>query len=458
MIKKKNINKILIFFLFSHLLIWTLVPSFSNPNLPLDTIEALAWGSNLEWGFAKHPPASAFFVEIFYQIFRNNDWAYYFLSQIFIVTAFFIVWKFSNIYFNNKIYSLIAVLALEGIFFYNYTTPEFNVYICETLFWALTVYFSWLSFKTNENINWILLGVFAGIGFLSHYLFIYLLASITIFFILTSIHKNNFNKKYLISLFVFFVVIFPHLIWLHENNYITIDYALKRTELKESTIFDHIKFPFLFVLKQIGILIPFWILLAIILKTFKMKINIRDNKKFFLLVINFLPLILMFFTSLVIGAKIKTMWMTPFYLFFGLFFIYFLEKKIIINNLKKFLFVFLFLFILSPSLYLYVSLSNDLKRTDYPGKDISYLVQTRWDKNFRNKIAYIVGDEWLAGNLSYHLSSRPKWINNLNPKLNNLTIDGGVIYVGNAKILKSICPGEFGSIKRQGICMIGARW
>ena len=66
---KNNINKILIFFLFSHLFIWTLVPSISNVNLPLDTIEALAWGANLNWGYSKHPPFSAWTVEIFYLLF-----------------------------------------------------------------------------------------------------------------------------------------------------------------------------------------------------------------------------------------------------------------------------------------------------------------------------------------------------------------------------------------------------
>ena len=55
-IKKINIDKALIFFLFSHLIIWTLVPSISNINLPLDTIEALAWGTNIDWGYNKHPP------------------------------------------------------------------------------------------------------------------------------------------------------------------------------------------------------------------------------------------------------------------------------------------------------------------------------------------------------------------------------------------------------------------
>jgi 4-amino-4-deoxy-L-arabinose transferase-like glycosyltransferase len=92
-IRKINVNKALTIFLFSHLIIWTLIPSISNHNLPLDTIEALAWGSNLDWGYGKHPPLSAFAVEVFYQIFGNQDWAYYLLSQLFVISAFFIIFK-----------------------------------------------------------------------------------------------------------------------------------------------------------------------------------------------------------------------------------------------------------------------------------------------------------------------------------------------------------------------------
>ena len=132
-------KKIFFYFLIGHLLIWTLVPSLSNNNLPRDTIEALAWGSNLDWGFEKHPPLSAFAAEVFYQIFGNQDWAYYFLSQIFVVSAFFIVWIFSKEFFKNQTYALISLLLLEGIYFYNFTTPEFNVNVCQLPFWSLSV-------------------------------------------------------------------------------------------------------------------------------------------------------------------------------------------------------------------------------------------------------------------------------------------------------------------------------
>ena len=126
-IYKKQIKIFFYIFLVIHLILWTLIPSLTNDNLPLDTIEALAWGSNLDWGFNKHPPLSAFAVKIFYQIFGSQDWAYYLLSQLFVIISFFYVFKFSNEIFNNNLLGLISVLLIEAIYFYNFTTQEFNV-------------------------------------------------------------------------------------------------------------------------------------------------------------------------------------------------------------------------------------------------------------------------------------------------------------------------------------------
>jgi len=103
-INKKNTLKLFYIFLLLHLIIWTAIPTFTNNNLPLDTIEALAWGSNLDWGFSKHPPMSAFLVEIFYQIFGSNDWAYYLLSQACVIASFFIIFKFAEYFLIIKFF------------------------------------------------------------------------------------------------------------------------------------------------------------------------------------------------------------------------------------------------------------------------------------------------------------------------------------------------------------------
>jgi len=412
-IYKTNINKLLYIFLTIHLILWTFVPALTNHNLPLDTIEALAWGNNLDWGFNKHPPGKAFFVEVFYHLFGNQDWAYYLLSQIFVTFSFFIVWKFSNEFLGNKYFALFSVLLLEAIYFYNFTSPEFNVNVCQLPFWTLTVYYSWkLYSKKNIDVKeCVLLGAFAAGGFLSKYLFIYLLIPIgLLFFYLIFLKKDRkYNLNYLISLLVFTVLLIPHIIWLINNDYVTVVYGLHRTGLSEPNFIDHFKYPFVFLIKQIGVLIPFFILGLFLTSKLKFNLNFTDKKLHFLLAINIAPIILILLTSLVLGVKIRTMWMVPFYLFFGTLLIYIFQKQINLKKIKKFYVTFIFLFLISPIIYAYISINQTDKRTDYPGKEIADKVQKKWNLEFGEPINVVLGNEWNAGNLSYHLKSRPIW-------------------------------------------------
>ena len=421
---KRNINNIFFIFIFLHLIIWTLVPTITNHNLPLDTIEALAWGSNLEWGFSKHPPGSAFFTQIFFMIFGAQDWAYYLLSQIFICITFVYIFKLANEILNNSLLSLISVLLAESIYFYNFTTPEFNVNVCQLPFWSIVVYYSWRIFNQNKiNLkDCILLGFFGAVGFLSKYLFIYLIFSVALLFLYCIfLKKKKFDFKYLISVEVFIVLLIPHLIWLNDNNFITVTYGLKRTGLEDSNIFDHVKFPIIFLLKQIGLLIPFFLLVKLLIKKIKYKINFKDKKFSFLFFVSMVPIILMLVTSIITGSKIRTMWMTPFYITFGIFFIYIFKSQINLKKINSFLYGFIFLFFLSPALYSYISINQTDKRTDYPGKEIAIKVQYVWDQQFDNPINVVFGNEWNAGNLSYHLKSRPSWVGFIDQnKINNL--------------------------------------
>jgi len=412
-LNKKNLNNLFYIFITSHLIIWTLIPTFTNHNLPLDTIEHLAWGSNLDWGFDKHPPLVAVFLEFFYQMFGPQDWAYYFLSQIFVIISFFIIYKFSIEIFDNKILGLLSVLIIESIYFYNFTTPEFNVNVCQLPFWCLTVYYTWKIYNSKkiELYDCILLGAAAAFGILSKYLFIYLLVAIDLLFAYLIFFKKSkkFDFKYLVSLEVFFVILIPHIIWLFNNDFITIKYGFARAGLDEGQIMNHLKYPLIFTLKQIGILIPFLILVWLLIKKIPKKLNLKDEKLLFLIFINLVPIVLVFMTALITGSKIRTMWMTPFYLFFGTLFIYLLKNQINIKKLNSFLIGFIFLFLLSPILYGYVSISQTDKRTDYPGRDIAIKVQMAWHEQHDEPIKYVLGDEWAAGNLSYHINSRPIW-------------------------------------------------
>ena len=290
----------------------------------------------------------------------------------------------------------------------------------------MSVLYAWKGFKDNKTIDWLLFGIFAAIGILSKYLFIYLLVAMDVFFFYM-IAKKKVNLKSLIFLIPFFLVLLPHLIWLTENDYITITYGLHRTGTGDQSFLDHLIYPVIFLGKQIGILIPFFIISFFAISKFKSKFNFKDQKLLFLLAINIVPILLMFLTSMIMGVKIRTMWMTPFYLFFGVLLVYIFQTQINLKKLKGFLSVFLILFIFSPFAYAYVSITQTDKRTDFEGKLMSKDFQDWWNEYHKSELKYVVGDVWWAGNISYHLKSRPIWIH----KDDLEKIDCKIAYSGN---------------------------
>ena len=225
--------------------------------------------------------------------------------------------------------------------------------------------------------------------------------------------ERKFNFNYILSIEVFLVLLIPHLIWLFKNDFITITYGLARSGLETSNFIDHLRYPIIFLLKQIGIVLPLIVMVVVLIKKLRYKLNFKDKNLLFLISINILPIFLMLLTSMITGSKIRTMWMTPFYLFFGTLIIYVFQKEISKNNFKKFFVAFVFLFLLSPVTYGYISIVKTDKRTDYLGKEIANKVQAKWNKEFEDPINFVLGNEWNAGNLSYHLKSRPVWDGNV---------------------------------------------
>jgi len=407
MIQPSKEKKIFYALCLYHLIFWTLIPYFSNKNLPLDVIEALAWGQNFDLGYNKHPPLSAWIPGLLFKIFANKDWVYYLLSQIFVIISFIFLWKISSIFFKKKTEILLAILSIEGIALFNFETPQFNVNICQIPLWIITVYFFWKCIKNNKISDWIFLGLFSALGFLTKYIFVYLLFSLFAYLIFIFIKNKKFNFNCFYALLIFILLIAPHLLWLKENDFVTIHYALKRGGLNEFNIYNHLLNPIKFIISQLVILIPFLLLIYCLVKKIRFNFSLK-NEKFIFLIFSFLvPFILIFSTSLLTGSKIRTMWMIPFYSLSGIFFIFLFQKNINLNKLKMFNILLILYLILSPALYSLRSIYFD-NRTGYEGKQIATKIEKEWKLLSKNNITNVGFSEWYAGNLSYHLNSRPK--------------------------------------------------
>ena len=407
MIQPGKEKKIFYLLCLYHLIIWTLVPYFSNKNLPLDVIEALAWGQDFDLGYNKHPPLSAWIPGLLFKIFGNKDWVYYLLSQIFIVISFVFLWKLSSFFLKKKSQILLSVLTIEGIAFYTFETPQFNVNICQIPLWIGTIYFFLKSIKNNKIADWIFLGTFSALGFLTKYIFVYLLISLFFYLIYIFFIRKKINFNFLYTVLIFFLITAPHFQWLLQNDFTTIYYALKRGGLNEFNIYNHLLNPFKFLINQISILLPFLLLIYLLIKKIKIKLPF-DNQKFIFLLFSFLlPFFLILITSMVTGSRIRTMWMIPFYSLIGVFFIFLYQDQINLKKLKKFNILLIIFLIVSPTLYSLRSIYNDT-RTGYEGKKIALQIEKEWKTISKDEISNVGFSEWYAGNLSYHLSNRPK--------------------------------------------------
>ena len=407
MIQPGKEKKIFYLLCLYHLIIWTIIPYFSNKNLPLDVIEALAWGQDFDLGYNKHPPLSAWIPGLLFKIFGNKDWIYYLLSQVFILISFIFLWKLSSFFLNKKSHILLSILAIEGIAFYTFDTPQFNVNICQIPLWIGTVYFFFKSIKDNKITDWIFLGVFAALGFLTKYIFVYLLISLFFYLIFILTKKKRINFKFLYALLIFFLITAPNFKWLIQNDFTTLYYALKRGGLNEFNIYNHLLNPIKFLINQITILLPFLLLIYFLIKKIKIRLPLNNEKFIFLLFSFLLPFLLILITSIITGSRIRTMWMIPFYSLIGIFFIFLYQDQINFKKIKNFIILLIIFLIVSPILYSLRSIYSD-SRTSYEGRKIASQIEREWKTISKDKISNVGFSEWYAGNLSYQLSNRPK--------------------------------------------------
>ena len=213
----------------------------------------------------------------------------------------FLLFFYGNcLHFFKKNYQiLLSVLTIEGIAFFTFETPQFNVNICQIPLWIGTVYFFFKSIRKNKITDWIFLGVFSDLGFLTKYMFAYLLISLFFYLVFIFLIKKKIYFNSLYALLTFFLITLPHFQWLIQNDFTTIYYAVKRGGLNEFNIYNHLLNPLKFLTSQIAILLPFLLLGYFLIKKIKIKL-IFNNEKFIFLIFSFiLPFFLILITSII---------------------------------------------------------------------------------------------------------------------------------------------------------------
>jgi len=399
-------------FILLHLLAWTLAPILVRHNLPMDALEGATWGHQLQWGYDKNPFMNAWLTRLALFLGGSSGWMIYLFSQISVVTGFVAIWQLAK-KMVSPLFAVLSVVLLEGIQYFNFHAIDFNDNTLELSFWALTVLFFYQAITNKKLIYWCLVGLFAGLSMMVKYYTAMLLAPLFLFLIVNNnARKEFFSPRIYIGLIIFLLVITPHIIWLFAHNFVTIHYAFNRVASPPNWQ-NHLFFPAQFIWQQFEVLLPVIILLAPFYfgKNYpvieKLKPLTNFNKSF-LLWISLGPLLLTVLISLIGGLKLRAGWGQPLLSYFALLLLVFLKPKITKNRLKLFFILFSIFFGLIISGYSLALISaKSPSSANFPGKIIATELTNNWHQNFQQKLNYVVGPRWLAGNIAFYSSDRP---------------------------------------------------
>jgi 4-amino-4-deoxy-L-arabinose transferase-like glycosyltransferase len=411
-------------FVIVHTFFWTLIPALVNPNLPYDVIEGLAWGHEWQWGYYKHPPIKPWFLEAMAVLSGRADWAMYLLSQICIVPAFWAIWRLGKEFFSPLL-ALIAVLMLEGVYYHNFTSPEFNVNVAQLPFWALTILFTWYGVRYRSTGAWAVAGACIGLGFLSKYVFLFLVGPIVIMlFGIPSFRPLLRTPGPWIGALIALAMAAPHLYWFVQNDYPTAAYAVEMADPGSRSIINHFLYPLRFLIGQSLILIPLLIMLWTLRKKPQEpteKIHASAEATVFLLFVSLAPPLLMAMISALFGWKIRSMWATPLFLISSVTLIYFLRDRLSTARLRGFAITFGIFFCLSLVAYMGhthfgPAFTERPKRTHFPGRVLASIVTAKWHAHFEQPPEIIIGSYWLGGNIAYYAPHRASVFIDADPK------------------------------------------
>ena len=408
-ISKEKYNLYFGIFALFHIILWTILPYILRNNLPLDTIEAIAWGKEMQFGYYKHPPLSAWLANITFVIFENYDYAFYLLSQICIAVALLFIWRIANLFLLPQ-QAFMATILTEGIYYYNITSTEFNPNVLLLPLWASTIFYFYKACATNKIPYWLIFGTLSGFALLAKYHSAFLLLSIVLIMFYQPkfrLHLKTINPY--LTIITFILIISPHLLWMLEHNFQTVYYGLESSDSSNYRYYNHFSYASGFVAAQLLSVLGAILIFFIAFRTKLAKINFnmfRDEKLAFLMFVGFGPCVLTALYSVITAARLKDMWGTPFWGLFTISLFYFYQPLLNIKTTKKFYKGSTIIIVLFVTIYI-ASFMTFSKRAYFDGKQAAKQIDKEWHSRYNESLKFVIGNTWLTSNIAFYSDDRP---------------------------------------------------
>jgi 4-amino-4-deoxy-L-arabinose transferase-like glycosyltransferase len=402
--------------------LYALVPTLTFPNPPLDVVEGFAWGRELQLGYTKHPPMQAWLLEATYQLTGGYYFGGYWLSSLSAAIGYLFIWKIGKQIGLTAWQAFWALVLTSVSFYFTLPIPEFNPNILQIPIWAGMNYFFLRALENGRLINWIALGALAAFGLYTKYFVLLLIGTIGLYtLVFFDARRHILSMGPWLCTLVCIGLLVPHIQWLLETDFLTLQYAASRSK-SASSFFDHIYNPLNFLFAQVGNHAGlFLVALAGFgwagLKRFKAEHakvghTLKQPDDRFLLWFAFVPLAVVLLASLVTGNEFEHMWGTPMFVLSGLVAVRFLCLPGLWLYPRRALAAALaiqaiFLAVIFGQAVLEPYWKQKQTRMHYPGAVVAENLAYIWKLQMGTDLAYVAGDMWSAANVTLHAPGRP---------------------------------------------------
>lgn len=384
---------------------WTLAPALSHSAPPLDVVEMYAWGREHVVATFKHPNLPGLVLEPTRWIF-GAGWPAYLVSQIFIAVTFSAVFALGHELMDAP-RALAGTLLLTGVYFFSWVTPEFNHNVAQMPLWALVMLSLWRATTHGKLLDWILLGLFAGLSLWAKYssAVLLIIAAIWILWDPTA-RKRILTPGPWLALVAFALAAAPQVLWLFAHDFQPFAYAARRAS--DGEWYAPIEYLLTLVLDHL----PMLILLTCAGYFGKTAADAPPKPEQralrFLLLLGLGPALLTAVGAAITGASLRSSWGAPMTVLSGLLVVALMSSKFSLLRLKR-IGVGAFVLIVAVSGLYYahmtygVAFTGKPLRGNWPQAQISAHLEGVWRAETNGApLRIVAGDIWTGGLIGFH--------------------------------------------------------
>ena len=393
------------------LVLWTLVPSLLYTVLPLDSLEAVTWGSGFSLGNAKHPPLTGWMAGLAVSATGFADWPIYLLSQLCVTGGLVCIYFLAREFFGRE-ESALAALALVFIPYYNITTPEFNVNMPTLLLWPMAALFFVRACRRDLLRDWILLGVSAGLCFLCKYYSMLLFASFAAYMLTSKERRSLFlHAGPWIAAASGILVILPHAMWALTGGLAMMEsYVEGRMETGEDVSWFRLHLAdVLTILGFAALAFAIPLCMLFLAKRERPCIPAKPDRReafFFAAMMTGFPLVVLTVLGL-FGNAIRAMWVDPLFFPAGILLVSLFSPDWTEKQKKVFHLIVILCFGATLTGITVAGLVHTTHRRNFPAKQVTAEITEMYRQETGKELKVVFGNAWAAGMFRQYAPGHP---------------------------------------------------